>query len=151
MAPLQKRAWWGLGVGILWAVITTAVFTQGGGIDKFNNNDSFRLTMDGLYLAWLVVYAVLMAPVLKFSYQTKGKVIVDERDLAIVARAPIIQLWSVIIALVAWTIGLTEAYHGMGQIPTAYLYIIFFTTIAISTLAQSAGILIGYWRMNKNA
>jgi putative transcriptional regulator len=48
---------------------------------------------------------------------------------------------------VAWTIGLTEVYHGTGQKPTAYLFVIFLSVLVVSTLAQSAGILIGYWRM----
>ena len=151
MAPLQRRAWWGLGTGITWAVITTAVLLTGGGVDKFNASSSFRLVMDALYLAWLVTYAVVMAPVLKFGSIKDGKVIVDERDQAIIRQAPLIQLWSVIVLLVAWTIGLTERYHAAGQIPTTYLYLIFFTTLVVSTLAQSVGILIGYWRMNKNA
>lgn len=150
MAPLQKRALWGLGVGILWAVITTAVFINGGGINEFHDSSSFRLTMDALYIGWLVVYAVLMAPVLKFGRMNKSKVVIDERDRAIITRAPLTQLWAVILSLVAWTIGLTEIYHSDGQVPTSYLYIIFFSTLIISTLAQSLGILIGYWRMDRN-
>jgi hypothetical protein len=151
MAPLQKREWWGLGVGIVWAVVTTAVFLAGGGVDKFENNSSFRLGMDALYIGWLVVYAVVMAPVTKFVGVKNDKVVVDERDRVIIARVPLIQLWAVIAMLVAWTIGLTEVYHNAGQIPTTYLYLIFFTTLAVSTIVQSAGILIGYWRMNLNA
>jgi hypothetical protein len=151
MAPLQKRALWGLGVGILWAVITGAVFFTGGGVSNFNDNSSFRLVIDALFIAWLVVYAAIMAPVLKFGHKKDGKVIVDERDRVIVSQAPLVQLWAVIIALVAWTLGLTEGYFNQGQVPVLYLYLMFFTTISISSIAQSLGILIGYWRMNRNA
>jgi hypothetical protein len=146
MAPMQKRAWWGLGLGILWAVAIAVIFIIKGGVTTFSEDSSFRLLMDALYIGWLVIYAVLMAPTLKLGRPAKNKVVMDERDRAIVERAPLIQLWAVILLLVAWTIGLTESYHETGQVPTTYMYLIFFSSIIISTIAQSVGILIGYWR-----
>jgi len=105
--------------------------------------------MDALFIGWLIVYAVLMASILRFRRSGKGKVSVDERDIAILNRAPIIQLWAIIISLIVWAIGLTEAYWDQGTVPIMYMFIIFFSSLVVSTLAQSLGILIGYWRMNR--
>ena len=149
MAPMQKRAWWGLAIGILWTAAAIAVFITGGGVDEFTKNQSFRIIMDALFIGWLIVYAVLMASILRFRRSGKGKVSVDERDIAILNRAPIIQLWAIIISLIVWAIGLTEAYWDQGTVPIMYMFIIFFSSLVVSTLAQSLGILIGYWRMNR--
>jgi amino acid transporter len=150
MAPLQKRAWWGLGIGILWAAAIAAVFTAKGGISAFEEDQSFRLLIDALYVGWLIFYTLLMKSLLSLRRSGKDEVAVDERDRAILDRAPLTQLWAVIISLVAWTIGLTEVYHRTGWVPTTYMYLIFFSSIIISTLAQSLGILIGYWRLSRN-
>jgi len=53
----------------------------------------------------------------------------------------------VIIQLVAWVISLSESYWDQGQIPVVFLYLIFMSTLIVSTVAQSIGILIGYRRM----
>ena len=45
---------------------------------------------------------------------------------------------------------LSEVYHAAGAVPTVFLFVIFMSVLIVSTLAQSAGILIGYWRMNKD-
>jgi hypothetical protein len=150
MAPMQKRAWWGLVLGTIWAVAIATVFIVKGGITTFAENAAFRLLMDGLYIGWLVVYALLMSSLLSLRKPGRGQVTVDERDRAILDRAPFVQLWAVIVLLVAWSIGLTEAYHRTGQVPVNYMYVIFFSSIIISTIAQSLGILIGYWRMDRN-
>ena len=72
--------------------------------------------------------------------------LVDERDKLIMSRSPQIQLLAVIFSLVAWVIVLTELYRDTGQIPVVFLTLIFISTLIVSTLAQSLGILIGYWR-----
>jgi hypothetical protein len=51
--------------------------------------------------------------------------------------------------LVAWVIGLTECFHGQG-VPTVYLYLMFFTILCVSSIAGCIGILVGYWRMNRD-
>jgi L-asparagine transporter-like permease len=149
MAPLQKRAWVGLLLGIIWAIVTVIVFITGGGVDAFTEEYSFRLIMDALFVGWLIIYVILMASLLSLRRSTKGKVNVDERDKAILDRAPIVQLWAVLISLVAWVIGLTEGYWNRGAVPIMYLYIIFFSSLVVSTIAQSLGILIGYRRTER--
>jgi hypothetical protein len=74
----------------------------------------------------------------------------DERDQRILDRSSKAQWMAVIFTLVAWVIGLSEHFHVQGQIPVIYLSLIFFSVLIVSTLAQSAGILVGYWRMNRN-
>jgi hypothetical protein len=76
--------------------------------------------------------------------------LVDERDRLIIDSAPRIQWLAVVFSLVAWMITLTEVYQDTGQIPVIFLYVIFMSILIISTLAQSAGILIGYWRMERH-
>ena len=66
-------------------------------------------------------------------------------------RAPRVQWLAVIFSLVAWTITLTEVYWEQGEIPVIFLYLIFISILIVSTLAQSIGILIGYWRMGRYA
>ena len=75
---------------------------------------------------------------------------VDERDRLIMDRAPRVQWLAVVFSLVAWTIALTEIYWEQGQIPVVFLYLIFMSVLIVSTLAQSLGIIIGYWRMDRN-
>jgi hypothetical protein len=61
-------------------------------------------------------------------------------------RAPRVQFLAVLFSLVAWVIVLTEAFREQGQVPIIYLTLIMISTLIISTIAQSLGILIGYWR-----
>ena len=75
---------------------------------------------------------------------------VDERDRLVMDRAPKIQWLSVILTLVVWYIVLNDLFWDQGQLPVVYLTLILISTLVISALAESLGILIGYWRMNRN-
>jgi hypothetical protein len=143
MAPLQKRAWWGLGLGLAFAVAFIAVFFGLGGVEKFDENAAFRLVVDVLAIAALVVNLVIV----NVPFGRKNQV--DERDRVIIAWAPRIQWLAVILSLAAWTIGLTESYHDTSLIPSVYLFVVFLSVLVVGTVAQSAGILIGYWRMER--
>jgi len=48
------------------------------------------------------------------------------------------------LTLTPWVIGLTEYYWDQRSIPVMWPYLMMLTTILASTLAQSAGVLIGY-------
>ena len=50
MAPLQKRALYGLMLGVLWTAAIIVVFTTGGGINEFTENRSFRLILDAIFI-----------------------------------------------------------------------------------------------------
>ncbi len=138
MAPLQKRALYGLAFGVVWAVALIVVFIVEGGASTFSEDQGFRLIIDGLWIGGLIFYSILMLTLRKQSQ-------VDERDRLILGRAPVVQLWAVIFSLVIWAIALTEIYWDQG-IPPIFMYLIFMSTLIISTIAQSLGILIGYWR-----
>jgi len=76
--------------------------------------------------------------------------LVDERDKRIIERSSRAQWLAVIFSLVAWTLGLTEVYYDRGQVPVTFITLIFFSTLIVSTLAQSIGILVGYSRLERN-
>ncbi len=142
MAPLQKRALYGLAFGAVWAVAIIVVFIVKGGVSTFSEDQGFRLIIDGLWIGGLIFYGILMLTLRKQSQ-------VDERDRLILGRAPVVQLWAVIFSLVIWTIVLTESYWDQG-IPPIFMYLVFMSTLIVSAVAQSIGILIGYWRMGRN-
>ncbi len=140
MAPLQKRAWWGLGVGLVFAAAFTLVFILKGGIETFNEDQGFRIIINVLWVGGLIANLVIV----NLALRKPG--MVDERDLRIVERAPRIQWLAVVFTLVAWMIALTEIYWEQGQIPVIFLYVIFMSVLIVSTISQCLGILIGYWR-----
>lgn len=145
MAPLQKRAWWGFGVGLAFAIAFVLVFVLMGGIENFDSNQGFRIIIDVLWVGGLVANLVI----LNITLRRPG--MVDERDKAILERAPRIQWIAVLFTLVAWVIALNEVYHTTHLIPSAYLYVMFMSVLTVSTLAQCLGVIIGYRRANRNA
>ena len=140
MAPLQKRALWGLLTGLAFAIAFALVFILKGGIDTFDEDVNFRIIIDILWVGGLVANLVIV----NLALRKPG--MVDERDRMILDRAPRIQWLAVIFTLVAWIIALTEAYHDTGLVPSLFLYVVFMSVLIVSTLAQCLGILIGYWR-----
>ena len=143
MAPLQKRACYGLVIGLVFAVALLVVFIMKGGISTFSEDMGFRVIIDVLLVGGLIANLIIV----NLSLRKRG--MVDERDRLIMDRAPRVQWLAVVFSLVAWTIALTEVYWEQGQIPVIFLYLIFMSVLIVSTLAQSVGILIGYWRMGR--
>jgi hypothetical protein len=143
MAPLQRRAFYGLIFGIVWAIAIVAVFFLKGGANAFDTDQTFRLIMDFIWVGGLIVYLVLFYPILRKPS------LVDERDKAIYDRSPRIQWLAVILTLVAWVIGLSEGFRDHG-VPAVFLYLMFFTILCVSAIAQCIGILVGYWRMSRD-
>ncbi len=141
MAPLQRRAFYSLIIGVVWIVAIIVVFILKGGVSAFNEDQGFRLIIDGLWIGGLVVYLILFKTVLG----RPGNV--DERDKLILAKSPRFQWLAVIFSLVAWVIALSESYHDEGQLPVVFLYLIFMSVLIVSMIGQAIGILIGYRRM----
>jgi len=133
---------YGLAFGVVWAVAIIVVFIVKGGVSTFSEDQGFRLIINGLWVGGLIFYGILMLTLRKQSQ-------IDERDRLILGRAPVVQLWAVIFSLVIWTIVLTESYWDQG-IPPIFMYLVFMSTLIVSAVAQSIGILIGYWRMGRN-
>jgi len=144
MAPLQKRALISLLMGLALAIALIVVFVTRD-INTFATDLGFRLIVYALWIGVPVVYLLLI----NLTRLSKLKQ-VDERDKLIKDRAPKIQWLSVIFSLAAWYVILNEVYWEKGQIPVVYLTLIFISTLVISSLAESLGILIGYWRMNRH-
>jgi len=111
-------------------------------VNTFDEDLGFRLIVYALWIGVPVAYLIVMnlTPLRKLRQ-------IDERDKLIMSRAPRIQWLAIIFSLAAWIIVLTEAYWDQGQVPVVFLTLIFISTLVVSTLAESLGILIGYWRM----
>ena len=140
MAPLQKRALYSLGIGVVLAIALIMVFILKGDVTTFDEDLGFRLIVYALWVGVPLAYLIVVNLTLRKPEQ------IDERDRLIMAKAPRVQYLSVLFSLVAWTIALTEVFWDQGQVPVIYLTLIMISTLIISTIAQSAGILIGYWR-----
>ena len=139
MAPLQKRALYSLSIGLVLAIALVAVFVTRD-INTFDTDQGFRLIVYALWIGVPLVYLL----VVNLTLRKQGQI--DERDKMIMERAPRIQFLAVLFSLMAWMIALTEAYRDQGHVPIVFLTLIIISTLVIGTLAQSLGILIGYWR-----
>ena len=144
MAPLQKRALYSFVIGLVLTIALIAVFVAQGDITAFERDPNLRLIMYAVLIGVPLIYLILVNLTLRKSTQ------LDERDRLIIERSSRAQWLAVIFTLVVWTIALTEVYRDQGQVPIAFLKLIFTSTLIISTLAQSLGILVGYWEMNRN-
>ena len=138
MAPLQKRALYGLVLGVVWAITIVVVFIVNGGVSTLSEDTGFFWILAGLFAGGLIANFLVM--------RKPGQV--DERDKLIMGRAPKVQLWAVFIAMVVWAHSLTQFYGDEGQIPVSFPHLMLYSLFIVNVLAQSVGILIGYWRQS---
>ena len=136
---MYKRQLYSLGIGITLAIVLIIVVILKD-INTFDEDLGFRLIVYALWVGVPLAYLIVVNLTLRKPEQ------IDERDKLIMAKAPMIQYLAILFSLVAWTIALTEAFSDQGQVPVIYLTLIMISTLIISTIAQSAGILIGYGR-----
>jgi uncharacterized membrane protein len=144
MAPLQKRALYSFIIGLVLTMALIAVFVAQGDITAFERDQNLRLITYAVLIGVPLIYLILVNLTLRKSTQ------LDERDRLIIEKSSRAQWLAVIFTLVVWTIALTEVYRDQGQVPIVFLKLIFTSTLIISTLAHSFGILVGYWEMNCN-
>jgi nicotinamide riboside transporter PnuC len=144
MAPLQKRALYSFIIGLALTIALVAVLVSRGSVSALDSDLNLRLILYAVLIGVPLIYLVLVYLTLRKPTQF------DERDRLIIERSSRAQWLAVISTLVVWTIALTEIYRDQGQVPIVFLNLIFMSTLIIGTLAQSLGILIGYWRMNRN-
>ena len=144
MAPLQKRALFTLIIGFIFAITLIVVFLLEGDVTAFNRDETFRWIVYAALIGAPLTYLILIDLTLRKPSQ------LDERDRLILERSGRVQWVAVIFSLAAWMITLTEVFQEQRQVPVVFLTLIFISTIVISVLAQSFGILLGYWRMNRN-
>ena len=144
MAPLQKRALYSFVIGLVLTIALIAVFVAQGDITAFERDQNLRLITYAVLIGVPLIYLILVNLTLRKRTQ------LDERDRLIIEKSSWAQWLAVIFTLVVWTIALTEVYRDQGQVPIVFLKLIFTSTLIISTLAHSLGILVGYWEMNRN-
>lgn len=144
MAPLQKRALYSFITGLILTIILVVILAVQGDITAFERDVNLRLVMYAVMIGVPLVYLILVNLTLRKPSQ------IDERDRLIIERSNRVQWMAIIFSLAAWMIGLTEVYREQGQVPIAFITLIFVSILIISILAQSLGILLGYWRMNRN-
>jgi len=144
MAPLQRRALYSFVIGLVLTIALIAVFAAQGDITAFERDPNLRLVTYAVLIGVPLIYLILVNLTLRKPTQF------DERDRLIIEKSSRAQWLAVIFTLVVWTIALTEVYQDQGQVPLTFLKLIFTSTLIISTLAHSFGILVGYWDINRN-
>ena len=127
-------------IGVVFAIALIVIFIAKGDVTTFDEDLGFRLIVYALWIGVPLAYLIVVNLTLRKPEQ------VDERDRLIMERAPRIQFLAVLFSLIAWVIVLTEVFRDQGQVPVIYLTLIMISTLIIGTIAQSLGILIGYWR-----
>ena len=144
MAPLQRRALYTLVIGLAFAVAAVVAFLLAGDVTAFDRDASLRWITYAALVGVPLTYLILIDVSLRKPTQ------LDERDRLVILRSSRVQWLAVVFSLAAWMIALTETYRVQGEIPVVFLSLILFSTLTISVLAQSLGILIAYWQMNRN-
>jgi len=143
MAPLQKRALFCLAIGLIFVIALITVFLLEGDVTAFNRDETLRYMVYAVLIGVPLTYLILIDLTLRKPRQ------VDERDRLIMLKSGRIQWLAIIFSFAAWTITLTEVYREERQIPVVFLTLLFMFTLIISILAQSFGILLYYWRMDR--
>ncbi len=141
LAPLQKRAWWGLGIVVATSAALVAVVVAMGPT-TYSEDRTQRLLTFAIFAAGAISYLVMLA--LTGARRSGSDVVVDERDRAIMTRALSVALVAGLVTLAAWTIGLTEVYWGEKAIPIDFPYFILWSTFLVALAGREIGILLGY-------
>jgi cytochrome bd-type quinol oxidase subunit 2 len=139
---LQHLARGGLAVGVLLAGTAAGIVIVHGPAETYAN-DVPRLTFTALMLAVLAAFVTMLLVARSWEKRDDGRF--DERDKAILDRAHMAQAPAMLLTLAVWMVGLTEAFRGTG-VPTFYLYLVFWSVLAMNLIALPIGILIGYRR-----
>ena len=142
MTPQQKRAWYGLAIGIIWTLAMVALFVIRGAT-AFDEDTGMRFTAYAIFAAGVLAY-VAMLYVTGWRMRKQGP-IMDERDRMILRKVPVYQMLAVLFTLAAWSVILTEVYHEQGQVPVVFPTLMFFSAIIVNIVFASAGTLIAYW------
>jgi hypothetical protein len=89
---------------------------------------------------------VSLVPMLVARGRGRGRVLVDERDLEILARAPRVQGAVALVCLALWTVALMVTFRAAGQVPMPFVVLVFWSCLLSHALALPVGILLGYRR-----
>jgi len=141
MPTVQKGAWWGFMIGTVAIGAITTILSVAGA-SAYWEDDNLRLLVVGIFLVGLLgSVGVTNLPLI----QLRSREQLDERDRAVLARAPTAQASLMLLGLAAWLIALTQRFHDAGAVPVVYLYLIFGSMVLLMMIGQSVGILLGYW------
>ncbi len=141
--PLQRTSRWTLAVGLVLAAAAAGVVLWFGPETTFDD-DQVRLAFTLLLLAVVVVLGGAHMFIKRAADRNSS--LMDERDRAILERAPAIQGSGTILTLAVWVIGLTERFHAPGSVPLSHLMLLFWSCLVVNLLALPVGILMGYRR-----
>lgn len=139
---LQRLALRALGIGGGLTVAAGLIVAVNGPAATYDRDD-LRLAFTFLMLAVLGVIVSML--VVARSWEKKDDARFDERDKAILDRAHMAQGPAVLLTLAVWTVGLTETFRATGM-PTFYLFLVFWSVLAMDLIALPIGILVGYRR-----
>jgi hypothetical protein len=140
-APLQRLARRALVAGLVVGAAAAGVVGWYGP-ETYQDDDPVRLAVTGLLLASLFVLA---APTfIGGGWAMRDDARLDERDRAVLARAPAGQAAAMLVLLAVWNIALHEVYRGAPGVPAAFLDLIMWSALLVSLAAANAGILLGY-------
>jgi len=143
MAPLQKRALASLLIGLGFAMALGVALLLQGDVTAFERDETLRWITYAALVGVPLTYLILVDISLRRPTQ------LDERDRLIILQSGRVRWLAVIFSLAAWMIALTEVFRETGQVPVVFLSLIFISILIISILAQSLGILLGYWMIDR--
>jgi len=141
--PLQRLSAWAVGIGLLVTACAVGLVVYYGP-EAFDTSDAVRLSVTGVLIFGLALFTAFLVRVRLWLKREDG--VLDERDRAILARAPSAQPGAMLITLAIWMIGLQETYRATGHLPVVYLYLIFWSLVVVDLVALPLGILLGYRR-----
>jgi hypothetical protein len=137
---LQRTAIWGCVTGLV-IIGAAAWMLIANGPETVYDDDTMRLQFTGIVLTGLALFAMFFIGI---HVMLTRRAKLDERDLAVLSRAPIVQGALMMVTLAAWTIGLQETFRGQPGVPVTYLHLMFWSCIAANMIAWPIGILLGY-------
>jgi len=137
---LQRTAFWGVVTGLV-VIGAAAWMLIANGPETVYDDDTMRLQFTGIMLAGIALFAMFFIGI-HIMLTRRAKL--DERDQAVLARAPIVQGALMLMTLAAWIIGLQETFRGEPGVPITYLHLTFWSCVAANMIAWPIGILIGY-------
>lgn len=140
---LQRLARRSLVVGMLLIAVAVAAVLRAG-VDTFYHDDATRVTVTLLMLAALVVLA-------GFGMRAQGLARkpgspLDERDVAILDRAPLLEGTAMMVTLALWVVGLQQTFWSAGAVPLVWLYLVMWSMLLLKALVLPMGVLLGYRR-----
>ena len=139
---VQRVSGWALLAGLLLSAGAAGVVVANGP-DRTYAEDGVRLLFTLLVLAAVFVVGGVA---IWLGRQGRDTSELDERDRAILARAPAVQGGAMLVTLAVWVIGLMERFHDAGAVPVFYLNLVFWSCLLVNLLALPVGVLAGYRR-----